>query len=436
MTTSSAASWRSWSGLATARPTQVLAPADVDDVADAVVAARAHGLTVRMVGSGHSFTDVAVTDGLMLKPDRLTGIRAVDRESMTVTVWAGTPLHELNARLAGLGLGLHNMGDIDRQTVAGAISTGTHGSGGRWASLSAQVTALELVTADGSLVRAASDENPDLFGAARVGLGAFGILTAVTFMVEPAFRLQAVEAPMRFDRVLADFDALVDEHHHVDIHWFPRTEWALVKCNDRTVDDVEPLSRARAFVDDDLLANRVFGLMNRTADAFPRAIPRLNRLAARALSGRRYVDEAPRVFVADRRVRFREMEYAVPREAGMAALAEARRMIDRSDWPITFPVEIRSAPADDVWLSTAYERPSVHLAFHVNARTDHRPYFQAVERVMRDHGGRPHWGKLHSRTAADLAPAYPRWDDVTAVRGRLDPDRIFTNRYLDRVLGG
>lgn len=427
--------WRSWSGLSTAHPTSQLTPRDAADVVDAVVAAHSQGLTVKMVGSGHSFTDVAVTDGLLLRPDLLTGITAVDRDAMTVTVRAGTPLHELNARLSRLGLGLHNLGDIDRQTVAGAISTGTHGSGGRLASLSAQVAAVELVTGDGSLVRASREEDPDLFAAARLGLGALGVLTSVTFVVEPEFWLRATEGPMRFEELAEEFDHLVKEHDHVDVHWFPRTEWAQVKRNDRTVDPAAPLSRTRAYVEDHLMENRLFGLLNRVGDAVPRAIPAMNRLAARSLSARTYTDIAPRVFVAERLVRFREMEYAVPREAGMAALLEARRVIDASDWPISFPVEIRSAPADDAWLSSAYDQDSTYLAFHVNARTDHRAYFAAVEAVLRDHGGRPHWGKLHGRTATDLAPAYPRWADFLAVRDRVDPDRVFTNRHLDRVLG-
>jgi FAD-linked oxidoreductase len=431
----SSETWRSWSGLSAARPASVLSPADAGEVVDAVVAARDQGLRVKMVGSGHSFTDVALTDGLLLRPDRLTGITAVDREAMTVTVLAGTSLRELNHRLRGLGLTLHNMGDIEEQTVAGAISTGTHGSGGRRASLSSQVCALELVAGDGSVVTATAAQDPKLLAAAKVGLGALGILTKVTFEVEPEFMLTADEAPMRYDELVESFDELVREHDHVDVHWFPRTEWALVKCNDRTTGPARPLSRLRSFVEDDLLENRVFGLMNRIGNAAPRTVTPLNRIAARALTARSYTDVASRVFVAQRRVRFREMEYAVPREAGMAALTEARAVIDRNDWPISFPVEIRSAPADDSWLSTAHARDSTYLAFHVNAGTDHRAYFDAVEPVLRAHGGRPHWGKLHTRTAADLRPDYAHWDDFAAVRDRLDPDRVFANRYLERVLG-
>ena len=429
------ATWRSWSGLAEAFPTHVLAPTDTDAVVDAVTAARERGLRVKMVGTGHSFTDVAVADGMMLRPDRLVGVRAVDRDAMTVTVLAGTPLHVLNAVLADLGLALHNLGDVDRQTVAGAISTGTHGSGGRWASLSAQVAAVELVTGDGSVLRVSAEQDADLFSVARLGLGAFGVLTAVTFHVEPAFRIQALEGRMSFDEVVARFDELVEEHHHVDVHWFPHTEQAMCKRNDRTLDDARPLSRTRAWLDDDLLSNRVYALTNRVGNAAPGVVPTLNRIGSRALTSRTYVDASHKVFVSERLVRFREMEYAVPRAAGMAALVEARRVMEAGGWPISFPVEIRFARADDAWLSTAYERDSVYLAFHVNAQTDHTAYFHEVERVMRAHDGRPHWGKLHTRTAEDLAPAYPRWAEAQRVRDRVDPDRLFTNAYLDRVLG-
>jgi L-gulonolactone oxidase len=413
----------------------VLSPASTSEVVDAVVAARRNSLGVKMVGSGHSFTDIAATDGLLLRPDRLTGITAVDREAMTVTVRAGTPLHELNTTLDRLGLALHNLGDVDRQTVAGATATCTHGTGGRWASLSAQLAGLELVASDGTVHRVSADADPELFAAARVGLGALGIVTEVTFLVEPAFTLEAVEEPATWDEFVGGFDEIVAANQHAEAYWFPHTDRMLTKRNNRTLDPLRPLSRVRAYVDDELLSNTVFGWVNGVGNAVPRAIPRLNRVSARALSARTYSDASYRVFTSPRSVVFREMEYAVPRAAGMAALAEARAVIERSGWRISFPVEIRHAPADDAWLSTAYGRDSVYLAFHVNARTDHTAYFAAVEQVLRGFDGRPHWGKLHTRSADDLAPAYPRFADFLAVRDRTDPDRIFANPYLDRVLG-
>jgi L-gulonolactone oxidase len=428
--------WTNWSGLSTAHPIGELTPHDAGDVVDAVLSARHQDLVVKMPGTGHSFTDIALTDGLLLRPDSLRGVVGVDRDAMTITVLAGTPLHELNTALEKLGLSLHNMGDIDEQTIAGAISTGTHGTGGRVASLSAQVAGLEMVTGDGTLLRADAEENPDVLALARIGLGALGILTSVTLRVEPLFTLAAHEAPMRWDEALDRFDELAGSNEHFEMYWFPHTDRLLTKRNNRSLEPAEPLSRFRAWLDDEFLSNRVFGWSNHLTNLRPALVPRLNDISGRALSERRYSDVPHKVFTSPRRVVFREMEYAVPREAGVQALREARALIDASDWRISFPVEIRVCPADDVPLSTAYARDSVYLAFHTNPQTDHTDYFRGIEEIMRGHDGRPHWGKLHTRTAADLAPAYPRWQEFQALRDRLDPDRMFTNAYLDRVLGG
>jgi FAD-linked oxidoreductase len=429
--------WQSWSGLTTMRPVRTLAPTEPADVVAAVLAARADGLRVKMVGSGHSFTDIATTDGVLLLPDRLVGIAAVDRRAMTVTVRAGTPLHVLNEQLHGLGLALHNMGDIDRQTVAGAIATGTHGTGGRVASLSAQVVAFDVVVGDGTLVHAhpeGSELEATLFAGGRLGLGALGVVTAVTFTVEPAFALEAVETPMPWSDVVDGFEELAASNRHFEAFWFPHTDRMLTKRNNATRHGARPLSRLRHYVDDELLSNTVFGALNRVGNAAPGTITGINRMSSRALAPRTFTDASHRVLPSARRVRFREMEYAVPRAAGMDALRAVRALIDRRGWRIGFPLEIRHAPRDDCWLSTAADREVVYLGVHVNAQTDHTAYFSAVEELLTDHDGRPHWGKLHTRTALDLAKTYPRFDDFVDLRHRVDPDRIFTNAYLERVL--
>jgi FAD-linked oxidoreductase len=429
--------WRNWSGLASARPTQVLTPRTTADVVAAVRSAREAGTTVKMVGTGHSFTAVAAPEHTMLLPHRLSGIVAVDRDAMTVTALAGTPLHLLNRELEQLGLSLSNMGDIAEQTLAGAVSTGTHGSGGRAMGLASQLAGLEIVTGTGEVVRASRTENPEVFDLARVGLGALGILTTLTVDVEPLFWLRAHERRVSWDEGTATLLELDETHDHVDGYWFPHTDRMQVKTNDRMVtpDAATTLPRWRAWLEDEMLANGLFGLLNRAGAALPAAVPGLNELSGRAIADRTHSDVAHRVFTSPRRVRFREMEYAVPREAGMPALREARRAIEASGWRISFPVEIRVGPGDDVPLSTSYDRDTVHLAFHTWVGSDHAPYFTAVERIMRAHGGRPHWGKLHTLTAAELGPAYPRFDDFCALRDRLDPDRVFANDYLRRVLG-
>ena len=428
--------WRNWSGLEAARPARVEEPADTAAIVAAVERARTERSTVKMVGTGHSFTAISAPEHTMLRPTRLGGLLSVDRDAMTVTALAGTQLKELNAQLEAMGLSLHNMGDIAEQTLAGATSTGTHGTGGIAASLSAQVCGLELVAGTGEVVTATEAENPEVLELARVGLGALGVLTEITFRVEPLFVLEANETPMSWDEALDGFDERAASHHHVDTYWFPHTDRMLTKTNDRRATlDTEPLPALRKWWDDDFLSNSLFGALNHLTNAVPAIIPRFNQVSSRLLSARSYSDVAHKVFTSPRDVVFREMEYAVPREAGLTALREARAAIDRSDLRITFPVEIRVTPADDIALSTSYGRDSLYLAFHTHRDADHRAYFALVEPVMRAHGGRPHWGKVHTRTAADLAPAYPRFGDFLALRDRLDPDRVFANPYLRRVLG-
>ncbi|TGN65573.1 FAD-binding protein [Nocardioides eburneiflavus] len=430
--------WRNWSGLEEAVPRHVATPASVDDVVDAVRRARADGRTVKMAGTGHSFTAIGAPEHTLLRPDGLEGVLSVDRAAMTVTARAGTRLKDLNLALERLGLSLHNMGDIAEQTLAGATSTGTHGTGGTAAGLAAQLAGLEVVTGTGEVVGASATENPDVFDVARVGLGALGILTSLTFHVEPLFVLEAHEQPMTWDRGLAAYDDMVAAAHHVDLYWFPHTDRLMVKQNVRTDLDPgeqQPPSRVAAWWEDELVSNTVFGGLCRLGERAPALVPRINRVAARAQSERRYSDLAHRVFVTPRRVRFREMEYTVPREVGIDVLRECRRVIDASDWRVAFPVEVRTARADDIPLSTSYGRDSLYLAFHVPAGTDHRAYFGGLEPILRDAGGRPHWGKVHTRTAADLAPAYDRFDDFLALRDRLDPDRVFANDHLRRILG-
>ncbi len=430
--------WTNWSRLETAHPTREATPASTDDVVAEVCRALDTSGTVKMVGTGHSFTAIAAPEGTLLRPDRLTGVVAVDRDALTVTARAGTPLKDLNAELEALGLSLHNMGDIADQTLAGAISTGTHGTGGVAAGLAAQVVGLQLVTGTGELLTATPTEHADVLDVARVGLGALGILTTITFRVEPLFVLEAREQPMSWDEALDGFDDMTAEADHVDMYWFPHTDRMLTKRNTRRGTDLSaarPLSRGRAWLDDELLQNTAFGVLTAGANRVPGVIPRLNRMSASLLSARTYSDVPHRVFTASRRVVFREMEYAVPRAAGLEALRECRRALDTSDLRISFPVEIRVAPADDIPLSTAGGRDSFYMAFHTHRDAEHREYFGLLEPILRAHDGRPHWGKVHTRSAADLAPAYPRFEEFLALRDRLDPQRVFTNRYLQRVLG-
>ncbi|MBU3870084.1 FAD-binding protein [Streptomyces sp. 4503] len=427
--------WRNWAGNVTARPVRSVAPSSTQELAEVVRRAAAEGLKVKAVGSGHSFTTTAATDGLLIRPDRMAGVRELDREAGTVTVAAGTPLRQLNETLSAHGLSLANMGDIMEQTVAGATATGTHGTGRDSASIAAQIKGLELVTADGSVLRCSAKENPEIFAAARIGLGALGVVSAITFAVEPEFLLTAREEPMPFDRVMADFERLVAENEHFEFYWFPHTGNCNTKRNNRSTGPAAPVGRVSGWVEDELLSNGIFQVACSVGRAVPATIPGIAKISSRALSARTYTDIPYKVFTSPRRVRFLEMEYAVPREAAVTVLRELKSTVDRSGLRVGFPVEVRTAPADDIALSTASGRETAYIAVHLYRGTPHRAYFTAAEQIMIAHGGRPHWGKLHSRDAGYLSGVYPRFGEFTAVRDRLDPDRLFTNDYLRRVLG-
>jgi FAD-linked oxidoreductase len=434
------AAWRNWAGNVTARPARQAAPATAGEVAAEVRRAAQDGQRVRMTGTGHSFTPCAATDGVRLAPGGLTAIRSVDAAAGLVTVEAGCPLHVLNAALLSRGLSLANMGDIQVQTVAGATQTGTHGTGRDVGGMAAQLAGLELVLADGTLVTCDADgatggAPADLFAAARVGLGALGVVTALTFRVVPAFLLQAREEPMSWSEVTSRLDELTAGNEHFEFYWFPHTEGCLVKRNNRVEGPARPLPRWRYLLDDEFLSNSVFGVTCGLSQLAPSVIPAVNRVASRALSARTYTDAAYKVFTSPRRVRFKEEEYAVPRAALPGVLAEVRELFRRRDWRISFPIEVRVTPGDDVWLSTAQGRDSAYIAIHVPRSYPHENYFGAVESVMTAAAGRPHWGKMHTRSAEYFAGVYPHFSDFIRVRDSVDPDRRFGNAYLEQVLG-
>lgn len=464
MSSDDALSWTNWARTASATPRRRASPRDEAELGRLVAGAAAEGMRVRAVGAGHSFTPAAVTDGLLLDLDRVGLVERIargtgapgeaDADAILVTVGAGIRLHRLNEALAAAGLAMRNLGDIDRQSIAGAISTGTHGTGAGLGGLATQVRGVRVVGADGEVREASATRDPDLFEVSRLGLGVTGVLSAVTLEVVPAFLLRAQEEPWPLDRVLEglgtpdDPDGLVGGNDHFEFYWFPHTRRALTKRNNRLAPDDEaaelerlrttgpgPVARARTWVDEELLSNGAFELVNRLATAVPRVTPRLNAVSARALAPRTYVAPSHQVFVTSRRVRFREMEYAVPRERLVDVLSSIDGWLDRSGEHVPFPVEVRFAAPDDVWLSTAHGRETAYVAVHQYARLPHARYFDAVGRIVAEVGGRPHWGKLHGLDAERLRDLYPRFDDAVAVRDAADPDGVFANAYTDRVLG-
>ncbi|MFI5728978.1 D-arabinono-1,4-lactone oxidase [Kribbella sp. NPDC051587] len=429
--------WRNWSGTESARGVEILRPGSVDELAAAVKAAAEQGKKLKAVGAGHSFTGCAAPEQVMVRLDGLSSITSADKDSGRVSVGAGTGLRRLNAGLAAFDLAMANLGDIDKQTIAGAISTGTHGTGAKLGGIATQIAALDLVTADGSVLHCSPEENADVFNAARVSVGALGVISSITLQTVPAFLLRAQEMPLPMAEVLDGFDELADGNDHFEFYWFPHTDVALTKRNNRVGEGVaaSPVGAVRGWIDDELLSNRVFELTNRLAMRRPALVPRINRLVSRALSAREYVDASYKVFVSERNVLFRESEYAVPREHVVEVLRRLRDWIDASGHHLPFPIEVRVAAADDIWLSTASGRDTAYIAIHQYHRLPHDIYFQAFERIVAEYQGRPHWGKLHTLGAEDFRALYPHYDDFLAVRDRVDPQRAFDNPYTRKVFG-
>jgi L-gulono-1,4-lactone dehydrogenase len=427
--------WRNWAGDQRCRPAAIETPGSVEELSEVVRRASERGLRVRASASGHSFTEIALTDGVMVRFDRLNRILSADAASGLVKVEGGIVLGELNRRLEGFGLAFENLGDIDRQTIAGSISTGTHGTGERFVSISAQVAALELMLADGSLLEISAAGDPSALEAARLGLGALGLIYSVTVRTVPAFRIGRLDNPKPLDRTLASLDELNRVNDHFEFYVFPHTEVALCRESRRTHEPARPRPAAAVYVQEVMLENWVGGLFALAGRNFPSQAPRLARIASRATGRSRKLDRSYRVYASERRVKFTEMEYGIPREHAAEAVREVLEVAMRPEHRVAFPIEVRFAAADEVMLSAAHRRSTCYIAVHQDRRVDWRPYFAAVEAVMRSYGGRPHWGKRHTQAAETLAGLYPRWADFQALRDRLDPERRFANSYTERVLG-
>ncbi|HEY5166091.1 MAG TPA: D-arabinono-1,4-lactone oxidase [Acidimicrobiia bacterium] len=427
--------WRNWGGNQRCTPAAIEAPRSDLEVTEAVRRARHADQTIKVVGTGHSFTDIACTTGRMMSIDDLDRVVDVDLDTSCVTVEAGITIHRLNEELAVRGLAFANLGDIDRQTIAGAISTATHGTGATFGGLATFVRALELVTADGDVLRCSADEEPEVFHAARVGVGALGVVTKVTLQCVPAFNLHHLEQRRHLDGVLEELDDLVDANEHFEFYWMPHTDSCATIANNRTEDPPVVKSAYKAWRAEVFYPNYFFGTIVALGRFVPSLVPRLNAVAAGGVGTTELTNRSDRILVSTRLVRFVEMEYAIPRERARDAVHGVQAVIERNDLRIGFPIEVRFTAPDDIPLSTAHGRDTCYVAVHVPRGIDFEPYFRGVEALMNELDGRPHWGKMHYQTAETLASRYPQWDRFQAVRRKLDPEGRFANAYLDRVLG-
>ncbi len=427
-------SWSNWSGSVRFRPADLRYPSSEADVAALVNDAAASGRKVRVVGAGHSFTPLIETDGHLVSLDRMSGLISTDRAAREATAWAGTRLFDLGRLLHAEGLGQENLGDIDQQSIAGALATGTHGTGERFGVIATQAREITLVTGTGDVVTASAKENADVFKAAQVSLGALGVVTRVRLACDAAYKLELVRGKMGLDDVLDRTADLAGTNRNFEFFWFPHTDTVATKT--MNVTNAPPTDRKVAkYVNDVILENRLFGAMS----GLVRLAPALSRGAARlsaALVGTgREVAWSHRMYATPRLVRFQEMEYGVPRDRVAPVLRALRDLVRDRRVRVHFPVEVRFVRGDDAWLSPAHGGDRAFVAVHMYRGMPYQEYFDLCEQVFRENGGRPHWGKMHSRLAEDLRPLYPKWDAFRDVRRKLDPHGVFRTAYVARVLG-
>ncbi|AWB84551.1 L-gulonolactone oxidase [Corynebacterium liangguodongii] len=433
--------FHNWAGTVSTRPTCVHYPATIAEVSR-IVRELPAGSSIRPVGAGHSFTPVAAGSQAMMSLDKLTGIVAVDRERKRARFLAGTRLVDASRLLAPFGLALANLGDINVQSLAGAISTSTHGTGIGFTGLAGTVTGLTLIDADGASRDYSSDDDPAALQLVAVSLGALGIIVEVEVRCVDAFDLIAQEGAESLDAVLSDWEECSRAADHFEAFWFPHTDRAMVKRNTRLAPGApapegDPQERGwlRRTVEQEIIGNAAFAGSLALTRAVPALIPQINALSAGAMGAAPYRGASHEVFSAPRRVKFFEMEYSLPLEAGPSAVRELRAEMDRRGWRIPFPLELRSTAADDVALSTSTGRESMYIAVHLPTSMDPEEYFPRCEEILRAAGGRPHWGKMHTLGREDLSSLYPRFDEFCALREALDPHRRFGSEHLQRLFG-
>jgi FAD-linked oxidoreductase len=427
-------SWINWAGNQQSKPVRIERPASELEVVDVVRRAVAERLRVKVVGSGHSFTGIAVPDEVMVDLTRMNRVVNVDHTRGVITVQAGIVLSDLNAYLELHQLSMPNLGDVTYQTLAGAVSTSTHGTGLQRTGLAAQIRAFKLVAASGEVLACDPGQNAEIFHCGRVSLGALGVITEVTLNVVPAFNLRAVEQPMRISHVLDNFAQLIEENDFFEFYWVPHTKWALTKANNVSTDAIDSPGRFATWYNKMFMENYAFGLLCRVGKLFPKLIPKLATILPS--SGRvEYVNVSHRIFSSKRLVKFYEMEYSIALESLVPALREVMQMVEDRGFTISFPVEVRCTGSDDIPLSTSTGRRSAYIAVHMFKGSAYTEYFSAVETILRKYEGRPHWGKIHNLNANDISSLYPEYQRFIEVRNQLDPEGVFTNDYLRRVLG-
>lgn len=433
--------WSTWARQHETQPTGVFQPRSIPELQEFIEHAGATGQRVKVVGRGRSSSAIGQPTDALLQLDYLTGLTRVDAEGLTATFRSGTTVREANQILGYYNLAFSNLGRLDEQTLAGAISTGFHGTGVDYGIFATQVTELKLVGASGQLIICSAQENPELFKAALCGLGALGIIVEITFAVVPQFRLHAAERGHSYTDIVHSFAERAHASDHYEFSWFPgsaevrtRRLTRLALLTEGYMPASAAVSQARRYGGDHLLNNGVFSALSYVGTKAPALQPALNKVSNWGKGNRRYADYSARVFTIHRTVRQNNMEYAFDMAQFADVMRDVRAHFNENSLHTAYPLVIRTAAADNIWLSQAYGRETFYISARSYWRQPHAELFSSLEGVFKEHGGRPHWGQFHTQQAEELAQLYPRFEDFVQLRTELDPEGLFLNPYLDQVL--
>ncbi|WP_235831624.1 D-arabinono-1,4-lactone oxidase [Acinetobacter rongchengensis] len=415
--------WKNWSGYQTAQPEQLLKPQSIEQLQQLVQVQQ----KIRVVGAGHSFTPLVCTDAAMVSLDHITGVDWVNAELSQARIGAGTRLFELDQYLQPIHQALMQQGDIDQQSLAGAVSTGTHGTGIDLQSISAYVKEFELLTASGEILRCNAQENKDIFDAGRVSLGSLGVLTKITMQNRPRYKLKEQLELCPVEDFMDNIEHWKTQHRHIECFAFSHAKQLMLKTLDITEGEIQP--HKAQWPSEDTLLTVCCELVRK----FPALNPQLQKLLAVFVKPTSCVDWSSQIFPAVRETKFNEMEYQIPAELGVDCLKEVLATLKTAAFSTFFPVEFRFVKGDDIWLSPFYQRDSVSISIHQYYKQDPRLLFDVIEPILQHYQGRPHWGKMHSMSSAQLKLLYPKWHDFMDIRDRLDPSYKFLNPYLESL---
>lgn len=433
MATHTTQRWSNWSGSVQCTPLEIKTPSSQEEIQAIIRNCAAQQTTVRVVGSGHSFTRLVETNDTIISLDNFQGLESMDKSALQATVLAGSKLKWLGEELLKNGMAQINLGDIDVQSIAGATSTGTHGTGVNLGSVSTQIIEITLVTAKGDVLVCSENENKEIFKAAQVALGSLGVVTKVKLQLVPAYKLKYVRAKASFEEVLNNLAKYNSENRNFEFYWFPHTDGVQLKTLNIT--DEEPTKNsAMKYFNDMVLENGAFKVLSEMCRIAPSFTKTVCKISAAGVSTGTDINYSNRIFATPRLVKFQEMEYNLPVEHGIKALKEIREVINKNNIKVHFPIEVRFVKADDMYLSPAYQRDSIYIAVHMYKGMEYKTYFDAIEAVFKKYNGRPHWGKMHTLIAKDLSALYPMWGKFQEIRKQLDPEGLFMNDYLKKLM--